>query len=70
MAIISKTYGKLLVILLVWLGFSCKPDDDYCGGVVSPEYGVPATTFKAKEVVVSQMDEAEDLEIIKLTPKE
>ena len=47
MAIISKTYGKTLAILLSWLGFSAIPSS--CA-----DYGVPPATYKAKGVVVSQ----------------
>ena len=52
MAIISKTYGRLLAIIMAWLGFSCD--------IISPkvEYGTPSATFKAKGVVVSQTDDA------------
>ena len=48
MAVISKTYTKILAILLAWLGYSCD--------ILHPadEYGTPSATFKAKGTVVSQ----------------
>ena len=48
MAVISRTYGKILAVLLTWLGFSCD--------IIHPadEYGTPSATFKAKGIVVSQ----------------
>lgn len=53
MAIISKTYGKILAILLSWLGFSA--------GFVScdvSKYGTPTATYKAKGIVVSETNDA------------
>ena len=50
MAIISRTYGRLLAILLSWLGFSAI-------SVSCTDYGAPPGTYKAKGVVVSQKDE-------------
>ena len=52
MAVISRTYGKILAVLLAWLGYSCD--------ILHPakEYGTPSATFKAKGVVVSQTDDA------------
>ena len=47
MAIISKTYGRLLAILLSWIGFLAIPVS--CGA-----YGTPPGTYKAKGTVVSQ----------------
>ena len=51
MAIISKTYGRLLAILVAWLGFSC----DKWG---MEKYGTPSAMYKAKGVVVSQTNDA------------
>jgi len=51
MATISKTYGRLLAILLAWSGFSC----DQWG---MAKYGVPSATYKVKGVVVSETDDA------------
>ena len=49
MAVISKTYGRLLAILLAWSGIStCEQ---------AKEYGTPCATFKAKGVVVSETDD-------------
>ena len=50
MAIISKTYGRLLAIILAWLGYSC----DWWG---MEKYGAPVATYKAKGTVVSQTDD-------------
>ena len=50
MAVISKTYSRILAILLSWLGFSAIP-------VSCVDYGAPPGTYKAKGVVVSQKDE-------------
>ena len=50
MAIISKTYVRLLAILLSWLGFSAIT-------VSCAKYGAPAGTYKAKGIVVSQKGE-------------
>ena len=50
MATISKTYGKLLAVLLSWLGFSAILSS-------CTKYGDPVATFKAKGVVVSQTDD-------------
>ena len=50
MTVISRSYSKILAILLSWLGFSALP-------VSCTKYGVPATTFKAKGIVVSQKDD-------------
>ena len=52
MAIISKTYSRILAALLAWFGFSaifvtCKA-----------AYGTPSATYKAKGVVVSEKDGA------------
>ena len=49
MAIISKTYGRLLAILMTWFGFSCDL-------ITKVEYGTPSASFKAKGVVTSQKD--------------
>ena len=57
MAIISKTYSRLLAIIMAWLGFSCEQPDNG-GGMICPEYGVPMATYKAKGIVVSQADNA------------
>ena len=54
MAIISKTYGRLLTVIMAWLGFSCEPDH---GGGMCPDYGVSSATYKAKGTVVSQTDD-------------
>jgi len=51
MAIISKTYGRLLAIMLAWLGYSC---DIF---TTADEYGTPTAKFKAKGVVVSHADD-------------
>jgi putative lipoprotein (rSAM/lipoprotein system) len=51
MAIISKTYGRILAVLLAWLGIMC----DQCG---MEKYGTPSATYKAKGVVVSETDDA------------
>ena len=51
MARISKIYSSILAVLLSWLGFTC----DEWG---ADEYGTPTATFKAKGVVVSEMDDA------------
>ena len=49
MAIISKTYGKILAILMTCLGFSAI--------IVScVEYGAPMATYKAKGVAFSEKD--------------
>ena len=50
MAHISKTYSKILAILMAWLGFSCD-------GTGTLEYGTPSATFKAKGVITSQADD-------------
>ena len=50
MAFITKTYGKLLAVLLSWLGFSAILSS-------CTKYGDPVATFKAKGVVVSQTDD-------------
>ena len=55
MALISKTYSKILAVLLTWLGFSCEHDN---GGFICPDYGVPSATYKAKGIVVSQTNDA------------
>ena len=52
MAHISKTYSKILIILLAWLGFSCETEDGR--GLICPEYGVTPATYKAKGTVVSE----------------
>jgi len=49
MAIISKTYSRILASLLAWLGISC----DEWG---MKEYGTPSAIYKAKGVVVSETD--------------
>jgi len=49
MALITKTYSKILVVLLALLGFSCASESE-----TPKEYGMPHATFKAKGVVVSQ----------------
>ena len=54
MALVSKTYGRILAILMAWFGFSCNDSTD--NGDIMPEYGVPSATFKAKGVVTSQTD--------------
>jgi len=54
MVIISKTYGRLLAILLAWFGFSCETED---GGRICPMYGVSPATYKAKGIVVSETDD-------------
>ena len=48
MAHISRTYSKILAILMAWLGYSCD--------ILHPakEYGTPTATFKAKGIVLSQ----------------
>ena len=48
MAVISRTYGKILAVLMAWLGYSCN--------IFNPaeEYGTPSATFKAKGTVISQ----------------
>ena len=52
MTVISRTYSKILAILMAWLGFSCdKIIETPC------EYGTPSATFKTKGVVVSQTDD-------------
>jgi len=51
MAIISKTYGRLLAIIMAWLGYSCGIFE------TTMEYGTPSTTYKAKGTVVSQTDD-------------
>ena len=51
MAVISRTYGKILAIILAWLGYSC----DWWG---MEKYGTPSATYKTKGVVVSQTDNA------------
>ena len=51
MAIISKTYGKILTIIMAWLGYSC----DFWG---MEKYGTPSAMYKAKGTVVSQTDDA------------
>ena len=52
MAVISRTYSKILAVLMAWLGYSCNKTVDDIGC----EYGTPSATFKAKGVVVSQAD--------------
>ena len=56
MALISRTYGKILAIIMTWLGFSCKTEDNI--NIIACEYGVPSATYKAKGVVVSQTNDA------------
>ena len=51
MAIISKTYSKILAIFMAWLGFPAIL-------VSCSKYGDLMATFKAKGVVVSQTDDA------------
>ena len=49
MALISKTYGRLLAVLLAWFGIStCEQAE---------KYGAPYATYKAKGVVVSETDD-------------
>jgi len=50
MACITRIYGKILVVLLTGLGFSCGPFN------AAAEYGMPRATFKTKGIVVSQTD--------------
>ena len=50
MALITKTYGKILAILMAWLGFSCDWGD-------REKYGTPYAIYKAKGVVVSETDD-------------
>ncbi len=54
MARISKTYGRLLAVLMAWLGFSCADEYGPC------EYGTLEGAFnvKAGGVVVSDTDNA------------
>ena len=47
----AKTYGRILAIILAWLGFSC--DWLFVGA-----YGTPSATYKVKGVVVSEKDDA------------
>jgi len=51
MAIISKTYSRILAILLSWLGFPVIL-------VSCVEYGAPEAMYKAKGVVVSETNDA------------
>jgi len=51
MAIISKSYGRILVTLLAWLGFSAIL-------VSCAKYGGPMAIYKAKGIVVSEKDGA------------
>jgi len=51
MAIISKSYGKILATIMTWLGFSAIL-------VTCAKYGSPMATYKAKGVVVSEKDGA------------
>lgn len=50
MAIISKTYGRLLALFLGWLGFSCYL-------TACTKYGGLSATYKIKGVVVSETDD-------------
>jgi len=50
MAIISKTYSRVLAFIMFWLGFSC----DQWG---MEKYGTPVAKYKTKGVVVSQTDD-------------
>jgi putative lipoprotein (rSAM/lipoprotein system) len=53
---IRKIYRILLSALLALLGFSCGRGGD--GGSTADEYGVPRATYKAKGVVVSELDDS------------
>jgi len=57
MAVITRTYRKILAALLAALGFSgvAMSCGGY-GGEVRAEYGTPSATFKAKGFVVSETD--------------
>jgi putative lipoprotein (rSAM/lipoprotein system) len=48
---ILSTVNKAIVLLLVFLGFSCDSDDEYNGYV---EYGSPSADFKATGTIVDQ----------------
>ena len=65
MAIISKTYGRILAILLSWLGFSAIPTS--CG----TDYGCGTSGFKLQTTgsVVSKKDET-PIEGIRVVLKE
>jgi len=49
MAIISRTYSRILAAILAWLGFSAI-------FVSCAKYGSPMATYKAKGIVVSETD--------------
>ena len=60
MAKISKTYNKILVVLMAWLGFSCETEnEEYYEPTRYVEYGTPTATFKpkAKCVIISETDD-------------
>ena len=50
MTIISRTYGKILAVLMAWFGFSAI-------FVSCTKYGAPSATYKATGVVVSETDD-------------
>ena len=51
MAIISKTYSRILAVLLSCLGFPAIL-------ISCAKYGAPEATYKTKGIVVSEMDDA------------
>jgi putative lipoprotein (rSAM/lipoprotein system) len=55
MAYISKIYRILISVLLAFLGFSCGYGTN---NSLSGEYGTPSATYKAKGVVVSEIDDS------------
>lgn len=56
MAVITKTYRKILSLFLACLGFSGIATS--CPHLILGEYGSPSATFKAKGVVVSETGNA------------
>jgi putative lipoprotein (rSAM/lipoprotein system) len=55
MARVSKLYRIIISGLLALLGFSCGDDGNGNGGSAA-EYGTPSATYKAKGVVVSELN--------------
>ena len=75
MALISKTYSKILVILMAWLGFSCSKGNNSDNPEIPfpfgpDEYGTPYAIFKAKGAVASQTNDApiEGIRVVLKTP--
>ena len=54
---LSKIYRMIISALLALLGFSCGNSGDN-GREWAAEYGMPSATYKAKGVVVSELDDS------------